>query len=190
MEIALTVCLMTSLFLSANFGPSLCQTPTPTFDRGSCPPLQLSNLGSVSQFTSTITINDGLLPSALQIGTPEVSAFDFHVVCEVAGRTRGTVSAVSFVVDYECSGDDCSESPLDTPAVNLTEQFQFNCTLEFLEAGAFVGNDNYDTLNGVVRTQNPLAGFDTPLNDHCGLCVDPAAGLVEADPVTHCIRKY
>ena len=196
MEVALTLFLMTPLFLSANFGMSSCQTPIPTFNRGSCPPLQLSNPDSTFNPLAPLPTVEDVLPSFAMRSTESlpvmVRAFDFHVVCEVAGRTRGTVSAVSFVVDYECSGvNACLRTSLDNPAVNLTEQFQFNCTLPSMERASF-RNDSYDvnTENGFLHTQNPLAGFDTPLNNRCGLCVDPAAGLVEADPVTHCIRKY
>lgn len=175
--------------LATNFLLLQCQTPVPTFDTGSCPPIQITDLGSTEQLSFS-----GLLPLALRLragpsagSAPEVRVIDFFVVCEAAGRTRDTVGSVSMVVMFECRGEACIGTSSENPVVNSTEQIQLNCTLEFFEGG-FVGGDNYLTgvFSGILRTTNPNATFDTPPNDRCGFCVDPTTG-VPSDLKTHCL---
>ena len=152
-------------------------------------PLVLEDLGNTSVITSIGFLSNSLgirvdttIRRQAQDFFPDIRAVDFHVVCEVAGLERGTVSMVSFVADFECDNDGRSSVNCPPGPVLLRAQFQYNCTTGMM----------YDTFffEGDVLTENPVASFSTVPERRCGLCVDPVLSGVTSDPETHCFRKF
>lgn len=174
--------LTAATFLVVGVVPSAnAQTPSVPLSHGSCPPIELRDLASPDRHG-----DEGLLPQAFDRPLPRLLAADFHVVCEVAGITRETVSAVSFVARYECLDPPCADGENVTM---LTEQFQYNCSTDFFEMGGTEVLYERAFPRSRQRTLNPAANFSTETARGCGLCVDPAFG-VDSDPVTHCFRKW
>ena len=108
---------------------------------------------------------------------PGVTVLDTTIVCESPGLLRDTISSFSVVALYSCTGivaEGCDGS-------NRTEQFQYECNMDntFTEA---------EISSGFLRTENPTATLQTPLNDQCAQCVEPTS-IVPSDPDDHCIGK-
>ena len=181
--------LLTATALSVGVVPQLghAQFPVVNLAHGSCTPITLQNLGNPDQLDTTGFLRETLSERENFITfRPQVRALDFHVVCEVAGITRGTVAALSFVVDYECQDRPCTEDGRNSTFER--EQIQYNCSSDFREGG---GVDMvYEFFSRPrARTMNPIADFATMPATRCGLCVDPAASGLDSDPETHCLRK-
>lgn len=175
---------LSALLLGVVLHTGHAQFPVVNLNHGSCTPITLQDLANPDPLD-----NPGFLSETLRMDfsdRPQVRVLNFHVVCEVAGITRGTVAAVSFVVDYECQGVPCTE--IGGNFTREIEQIQYNCSTDFFEGGEV--EQLYETffdING-IRTLNPIADFATVPAKRCGLCVDPVVGL-DSDPVTHCLRK-
>ena len=162
------------------------QTPSFPFDLASCMPLTLSNLADPNQLGNFGNLHDSLsMRIDNEFFSPQVRALNFHTVCEVAGLTRGTVSAVSFVAEYECLGEPCTRTGENSTIT--TEQFQYNCSARIMEGITIIFYNSF--FNDRVRTVNRTADFSTVPEKRCGLCVNPGPG-VPSDPDTHCIRKH
>lgn len=163
---------------------TLCNTqliPVTTPFFSNCPMLTGAELGNQEMLSI-----EGLVALALfgieQPDDPMVRILDYQIVCESAGLFRNTASSVSVIVEFECQTVSCEGSNANTP-VNRTEQFQFDCS-EILP-----GRIEYQSFTSPFRrTREPNGSLDTALDDRCGLCIDPRAGL-PADPNTHCVGK-
>ena len=130
---------------------------------------------------------EGLLSEALLDGDtpsgtgPRVGIFDTQIVCTAAGRMRGTIGSISVVVSFAAVGVPGAPQPGDL--LNLTEQFQFDCTADD------VFDDNI--VDGDIRSSSG-ASLGTVRDDRCGQCVDPnsvSSPLDQADPDTHCLGE-
>ncbi len=161
-------------------------------DFGSCPPITMEDLGN----TETLS-ESGLLAGALEeieVGTSAVRVRSFHIVCESSGLLRNTTRSVSLLVNFDCMGLTCRRGGNQNEVVNLTEQFQFNCTASFFEGGGGAAF-HYESglFSGTFRRVDPVAGFDTAREERCGMCLDPAVDVgLPADNESHCIgeQKY
>ena len=124
---------------------------------------------------------DGLLSEAIAPGSsPRVGIIDTQIVCTAAGLMRDTIGSVSVVVRFLADGVPGVPTGV---LLNLTEQFQFDCTANH------VFDDN--TVDGETRSSSG-ASLDTVRDDQCGQCVDPnsvSSPLDQADPDTHCLGE-
>ncbi len=167
--------------------PGHAQRPVVTFAHGSCTPIVLQDLADIDRLSDTGLLHESLGARINRTSfRPLVRALDFHVVCEVAGITRGTVAAVSFVAEHECQGIPCTEATGNSTF--QTDQLQYNCSSDFIESGGVDMVYEFSLFNERIRTANQTANFDTVPATRCGRCVDPAFGLT-SDPETHCQRK-
>ena len=109
---------------------------------------------------------------------PAVTVLRNHTVCLSAGPTRGSISSISLVIEYNCTG-----SATCSPGGSAVEQYDFGCNNQsqwsFVQFG--------DVEHG--RTIDPTANFVTSPRTDCGACFpvhpnpeDPPT----IDPVTHC----
>lgn len=175
----------TLLFLVAAIAGSAAQVPSLTSNSGSCLSLATMDLGSTIVTTPNEQPDSGVVSNALdqpEIGPPEVRILDFQVVCESAGLTRDTVSSVSAIVTFECTGQQCEGGGREP--VNSTEQFTFRC-IEFDDRIIYEPL-LFPTFS--IRRLDPVASFATVPDTQCGLCLDPANGMT-VDDVTHCIGE-
>ena len=103
----------------------------------------------------------------------KVRIINLSFVCQVNGERRNTVSTITSVVVFECSGSLC-------PRQIVTELFHLNCGT----SGSFIPY----TFNGDIRTpaSDTTATLSTPLAKQCGAC-QPPTSVVRADPETHCV---
>ena len=114
-------CIIATVLLSCIVQKVCTQSPSLLPSLDSCMPLVLEDLGNTSVITSIGFLSNSLgirvdttIRRQAQDFFPDIRAVDFHVVCEVAGLERGTVSMVSFVADFECDNDGRS-SPRPCP---------------------------------------------------------------------------
>ena len=132
--------------------------------------------------SSTGLVSESLVTGDTPSGTgPRVGIFDTQIVCTAAGRMRGTIGSISVVVSF--LGDGVPGVPTGF-LLNITEQFQFDCTADN------VFDDN--TVDGDTRSSSG-ASLDTVRDDQCGQCVDPnsvSSPLDQADPDTHCLGEW
>ena len=126
-----------------------------------------------------------------------VQIIGVNFVCQASGTVRGTVSSVSFVVEYvmcqAADGVNCE---------TRLEQLQFDCAAVAADPD---GGDpkmnvySFDPNSVVPMTYNSIlirtlefrisANLSTPFEDQCGDCADGHGYLgLPAAPDTHCIR--
>ena len=167
---------------------STAQVPSLPANTGSCLPVVAEDFGPIAGSMFLDGPPNGIVLTALdqpEIGSPEVTILDFHVVCESAGLTRDTASSVSAIVTFECTGQQCQGGGRDMP-VNVTEQFTFRCF-----GSDFDDRIIYEPLLFFVfpiRRPDPVASFATVPDFQCGSCLDPANGM-PVDDETHCIGE-
>lgn len=154
------------------------QVPFERSNIGSCQRLTGDDIGTWGRLSP-----DGIVARSLQLEEDdgvEVRIVEIEIVCEAAGQRRDTISSISVIVAYECRGGDCGNV-----TSNRTEQFQWDCTFG-VNGDAFFPPRRI--IGGNVRTQNLSGNLDTPLNESCAQCADPADGI-PAYADTHCYRK-
>ena len=107
---------------------------------------------------------------------PAVRVFEFNIVCESPGLFRDTLSSVSAVVFFECSGpQECGQTP-----TNLTQQVQSDCDATNTFSGVLSGNP---------LTTQPQATLNTPQDVNCSRCSEGSSAVL-ADSATHCVGKF
>ena len=138
---------------------------------------QLSDLFSGDGSDTSL---EGLIVSAVLAGDrPEdttATIVENRTLCLSVGDTIGTVSSISVLVNYTCSGSECPPSAV--------EQFDFGCTSggqwTRLQAGT----------TAFARNSTPLADFETDGRRDCRICfVQGITPDGEYDDVTHCHCK-
>lgn len=116
---------------------------------------------------------------------PLIRIVNVTTVCEVSGASRNTISSLSAVVVYVCSGTLCAGQQDQL----ITEQFQVDCSTR-TDNGlpSFIPGIH---LSGVVRTPavQVTATWNTPLARECGECTAPTASprSTPLDPASHCL---
>ena len=161
---------------------SIC-TVAITVNGQNCPLISQLLLGSDSELST-----NGLIPTAFSVSgdnqaLPVVQLFNYTVVCEVSGDRINTARGVSIVVEFDCNSvrpdlPECTEG-----VDRITKQFQFACSSTGDEwTTTIAGSSNF------VFSATTQANLDTPLENTCGLCVDPQQ-INSADVVTHCIGE-
>ena len=100
-------------------------------------------------------------------------------VCEASGLTRGSLSSISVIVQYEC---------LDTKCGGMNNVFIDQYRLDCIETDGVASFSG--VTSGYIRTAaaEVVGDLTTPLMDQCGRCVLPS-GLFMSDPVTYCLGK-
>ena len=159
----LLVCLAL-LLISTFFGVDS-QTTVGRNDVGSC---QLPDANALAETLIPLSFD------LLDVNTPPtVFVESSTIVCVSPGLQRDTVSSVSLVSRFNCSGlQQCAGM------AERLYQFQYDCNADDTFSQAqIVGN--------TLVTTNPLANLETALVDQCGRCAEPS-GDVPSDAVTHC----
>lgn len=113
---------------------------------------------------------------------PEITIYEYNIVCESPGLIRGTLGSFSAVIFYQCDGFAvCPNTPNDgiRRQTNYTHQFQSVCTNEGYRRGY---------LFSPLRVDSPRATLTTPLNDRCSVCSEPS--VIPSDSVTFCFGKH
>ena len=118
---------------------------------------------------------------------PTVAVRNNHTVCLSVGPEADTVSSISLLVEYECSGHmACSPSGNDT----TVEQFDFGCVAQ--------GDANVWSARqfGRLGYRVPTASFSTPLRRDCSACIEKGvadavgiAQLLYLDSISRCLCK-
>ena len=109
---------------------------------------------------------------------PTITVLRNHTVCLSVGPTRGSVSSIALVIQYNCTG-----SAACPPGGSATEQYDLGCNNQSQWSFAQFG----DRERG--RTTDPTANFDTSLRTDCGACFPVYTNQTDPptiDPVTHC----
>ena len=151
--------------------------------------LQLSDPDTLTQLVAhTIAITDNPDPTSL----PAVVVRNNHTVCLSIGPKADTVSSISLLVEYECSGHvACSLSGGgENGTTVLVEQFDFGCI--------FQGDGNVWSARqfGRLGDRVPTASFSTALRRDCSACIErgvaDAVGigqLLYLDYTSRCLCK-
>ena len=149
-----------------------------------CPPFTQDFLGTTDALSTT-----GLVREAFQANTgPEdalrlaVQVHASRTVCLRNGRTRGTFTGVSVVVNYTCTGasSECTGNP-------TLSQFEFECVANPVRWAASVAGSAANII-----TTPPDGSFSTTPRTDCGVCVSPRrsgfAGVTNNEQ--HCGCKH
>ena len=152
-------------------GISSCESPSPesfgSMDSGG------SDQGIVADFFGGG--DAGVVPPQI------VRIMAVNMVCEASGLTRGSLSSISAIVQYECLDTQCG-------GMNnvFIDQYRLDC-LEFDDGVASFSG----VTSGEIRTvaAEVVGNLTTPLMDQCGRCVLPN-GLFMSDPATYCLGKF
>ena len=138
----------------------------------------LSAYGDFNQLSS-----NGLIAGYLSLGPNhntgiKVRIIDLKVVCHSNGLIRGSSTAYSVIVHFECTAHTCPNGGGIT-----TEQFHLNC----------VTNGGYSAFTHLSTVHVPggtvIGTLNTSFVMNCSRCYYPT-GLVPSDPETHCFRKF
>ena len=158
----LLVCLV---LLISTFFEVDSQTTVGRNNVGSCQ-LQDANALALSLIPLSFDLLDANTP-------PTVFVQSSTIVCVSPGLRRDTVSSVSLVAQFNCTGlQQCDGG------AERVYQFQYDCNADDTFSRAqIVGN--------TLVTTNPMASLSTGLVDQCGRCAEPS-GDVPSDDVNHC----
>ena len=133
-----------------------------------CLPISQQLLGSVSALSTNGLIPTVFTSSGDNQSPPDVQILNYTVVCEVSGDRISTARGVSILLVFDCDStrDDLQECTAGVDRV--TRQFHFACSSTGDEwTTTIVGSSNF------VVSATTQATLDTPLDNTCGLCVDP-----------------
>lgn len=159
------------------------QVPSGRSNIGSCGRLTADDIGRTDELSPGGLVALSLQDAEEDVGSVQVRIVDYNIVCEAAGLKRGTISSISVIVAYECSG---GAGCVGTYRANRREQFQWDCVNDVLEES--FSPPRRISFPGSIRTQNLNSTMDTPLNESCAQCADPADGI-PTDANTHCYCK-
>ena len=152
-----------------------------------CP--MLSDPDELTQLVAhTIAITDNSDPTSL----PAIVVLNNHTVCLSVGPEADTVSSISLLVEYECSGHVvCSQSGSgDNGTTVLVEQFDFGCISH--------GDGNVWSARqfGRLGHRVPTASFSTALRRDCSACIEKGVAdavgigqLLYLDYISRCLCK-
>ena len=151
---------------------------------GSCPPITINALGTITEFTSGGLISRALVPPGEANVIIPVRIRNFATVCDASGDRINTSSYVSVVVEFHCDFQSFTASLADCsdPNTVVTRQYQFQC---IEQNGQPVWGTLVSGSNLFVQTLNPTATLSTPLADQCRRCIDDQQSS-RADRTTHC----
>ena len=183
--------------LASLIANSYSQTPVPRTNVGSCAPLTIDDLGNTTMLSRSGILPEFLLEEPGQRDMPMAQIFAVQEVCQVAGLTRGTISATSFIVDFNCTV--CPGADNMNP-VRVTQQFQLDCNANAMPFNNINRGPSFEfplpgVTGGFTRIRNPVGNLNTSLNDRCGLCISTFARDVNASILarvnneTHCVGK-
>lgn len=150
------------------------QTPQTRFNVGNCPPVRTEDLGR-TDILSTEGVVASVLRTRFHQIPHKVQILDHQMVCQAAGLIKGTVSAISVVVRYQCEGEHCR---------NTSEIFVEYLNLDCNKSPPSFLLPSPNVQRGAELSPGNPSDLSLPLNTMCGECTQIAR------VPGHCVCKY
>ena len=137
-----------------------------------CLPPTTSNMETV--IASIITVGDAA-------ASPEITVFNFNIVCRSYARQEGLLRRISAVVQYSCSGHSNCLSGI------AEMQVESSCL-----SGAWSNSVEGITDPSFIISTPDGATLSTTVWENCSLCASPLLAAevgVTTDSLTHCVGE-